>query len=59
MTEKILQNEGLLHDFFLTTRQQTKIKNAFANTMLTDIKISKDQFTKMIHIRRTSCYKFR
>ena len=36
------------HEFFVTTRQTTKIKNAFANNMSTDIKLSKSQISKII-----------
>ena len=34
--------------FFLTTRQKTKITNAFANNISTDIKLSKAQLSKII-----------
>ena len=33
---------------FLTTRQATKIRNAFANRMSTDVKLSKAQISKII-----------
>ena len=36
------------HELFLTTRQTTKIENAFANNMSTDIKLSKVQISKII-----------
>ena len=36
------------HEYFLTTRQKTKIRNAFANNMSTDIKLSKSQISKII-----------
>ena len=36
------------HELFLTTRQTTKIRNAFANNMSTDIKLSKAQISKII-----------
>ena len=35
-------------NYFLTTRQTTKIRNAFNNNMSTDIKLSKDQISKII-----------
>ena len=38
----------MLHEIFLTTRQTTKIKNAFDDNMSTDIKLSKAQISKMI-----------
>ena len=36
------------HELFLTTIQTTKIKNAFANNMSTDMKLSKAQISKII-----------
>ena len=36
------------HELFLTTRQTTKIRNAFANNLSADIKLSKAQISKMI-----------
>ena len=36
------------YDLFLTTRQATKIRNAFANNMSTDIKLGKAQISKII-----------
>ena len=36
------------HELFLTTRQTTKIRNAFANNMSTDIKLSKVKISKLI-----------
>ena len=36
------------HKLFLRTRQKTKIRNAFANDMSTDIKLSKAQICKII-----------
>ena len=47
-TQKSLEDEEFLHELFLTTRQRTKIKNAFANNMPTDIKLSKTQIYKII-----------
>ena len=46
--KKNFEDEELLHELFLTTRQTTKIRNAFANNMSTDIKVSKAQISKMI-----------
>ena len=42
------------HELFLTTRQTTKIRNAFANNMSADIKLSKSQISKIIQ----SCESF-
>ena len=36
------------YELFLTTRQTTKIRNAFANNMSTHIKLSKAQRSKII-----------
>ena len=36
------------HELFLTTRQISKIRNAFANNMSTDIELSKAQISKII-----------
>ena len=41
ITMKSLQDEQLPHELFLTTRRKTKIRNAFASTMLMDIKLTK------------------
>ena len=35
-------------ELFLTTKQTTNIRNAFANNMSTDVKLSKTQIFKMI-----------
>ena len=45
---KILEDEELWHELFLTTRQKTEMRNAFANIMLSDIKLSKAQISKII-----------
>ena len=37
------EDEELPHEFFLTTRQTTKLRNVFANNVSTDKKISKTQ----------------
>ena len=36
------------YDLFLTTRHATKIRNAFANNMSTDIKLGKAQISNII-----------
>ena len=36
------------HELFLTTRQKTKTRNAFAKNMSIDKKLSKSQISKMI-----------
>ena len=47
ITQKNFQNEELPHDLFLTTRQKIKIKKV---NMLTDIKLSKAQLSKIIKL---------
>ena len=44
---KNFEDEELPHDLFLTTRQAIKIRNAFANNISTDIKLSKAQISKI------------
>ena len=48
MTKKDIQNEELPHELFLTTRQKTKIRSAFAKNMLTNIKPTKAKLPKII-----------
>ena len=48
ITKKNFQDEELPQELFLTTRQKTKMRNAFANNMSTDIKLSKAQLPKII-----------
>ena len=38
----------LPHELLLTTRQKTKLRNTFNNNMLTDLKLSKAQISKII-----------
>ena len=47
MSLKILDGTDLLHELLLTTRQKTKLKNAFNNKMSTDLTLSiKPKFLK-------------
>ena len=48
MNLKMLDGNDLLHELFLTTRQKTKLRNAFNNNMSTDLKLSKAQIFKII-----------
>ena len=52
LNKKTFKDEELPHELFLTTRQTTKIRNAFANNMSTDIKLSKPQTPKIIQSGR-------
>ena len=45
---KMFNENDLLHELLLTTRQKTKLRNAFNNNMSTDLKLSKDQISKII-----------
>ena len=45
---KTFEDEELRHELFLTTRQTTKVRNAFANNMSTDIKVINAQISKII-----------
>ena len=48
LNKKNFEDEELSHELFLTTRQTTKIRNTFANNMLTGIKLNKAHISKMI-----------
>ena len=47
LNKKNFEDEKLPHELFLATRQTTKIRNAFANNMSTDIKLTKAQISKI------------
>ena len=44
----MFDGNDLPHELLLTTRQKTKLRNAFNNNMSTDIKLSKAQIFKII-----------
>ena len=49
MSLKMFDGNNLPHELLLTTRQKTKLRNAFNNNnMSTDIKLSKARITKII-----------
>ena len=48
MTLKMLDGNDLPHELLLTTRQKTKLRNAFNKNMSTDLKLSKAQISKII-----------
>ena len=48
ITLKILNGNDMPHELLLTTRQKTKLRNAFNNNMSTDLKLSKAQIFKII-----------
>ena len=45
---KNLNKEDIPHELLLTTRQNTKLRNAINNNMATDSKLSKAKIKKMI-----------
>ena len=48
----MFDENNLLHELSLTTRQKTKLRNAFNNNMSTDLKLSKAQISKIIQSGR-------
>ena len=48
MNAKMFKGNNLPDELLLTTRQTTKLRNAIENNMSTDIKLSKDQISKII-----------
>ena len=53
---KNFNNDELPHELLLTTRQNTKLRNALNNNLATDIKLSKAQIKKLIQSGGYSCY---
>ena len=45
---KMFDGNNLPHELLLTTRQKTKLRNAFNNNTSADIKLSKTQIAKII-----------
>ena len=45
---EMLNGNDLPRELLLTTRQKTKLRNAFNNNMSTDLKLSKAQISKII-----------
>ena len=48
MSLKIFDGNDLPHELLLTTRQKTKLKNAFNNNMPTNIKLSRAEISRII-----------
>ena len=44
----MLDGSNLFHELLLTTRQKTKLRNAFNNNMSTDLNLSRAQISKII-----------
>ena len=53
LNKKNFENKELPHKLFLTTIQTTKLRNAFANNMSTDLKLSQAQISKIIQSDRS------
>ena len=49
---KMFNENNLPHELLLTTRQKTKLRNAFENKMSTNIKLPKTQISKIIQSGR-------
>ena len=52
LNQKKFEDEEFPHKLFLAKRKTTKIRNALANNMSTDIKLSQDQISKIIQSGR-------
>ena len=48
ITKNNFRDEEFPHELFLTIRQKTKLRDAFANDILTDIRLSKAQLSSII-----------
>ena len=48
MSLKMFDGNDFPQELLLTTRQRTKLRNAFNNNMLTDLKLTKAQISKII-----------
>ena len=48
MSSKMFDGNDLSHELLLTTRQKTKIRNAFNNNVSTDLKLWKAEIFKII-----------
>ena len=51
MSLKMFNGNDLPHELLLTTRQKTKLRNAFNNNMSTDLKLSRAQIYKIVQCR--------
>ena len=49
LNKKNFKDEKFPHELFLTIRQTTKLRNAFANNMSTDIKLVKFKYLKQFN----------
>ena len=51
MNIKMFNGNNLSHELLLTTRQTTKLRNAFENNMSNDIKLPKAEISKIVQSR--------
>ena len=51
MSLKMFDGNDLPHELLLTTRHKTKLRNAFNNNISTDLKLFRDQISKIIQSR--------
>ena len=56
INKKNFEDEELLHELFLTTRQTSKIRNVFSNNMSANIKLSKAQKARKNTSTDRPCY---
>ena len=54
LNKKNFEDEELPHELFLTIRQRTKVRNAFANNMSTEIKLTQPTNISPEDVPRTS-----
>ena len=48
MSLKMIDRNDQRHELFVTTRQKTKLRNAFNNSLSTDLKLIKAQISEII-----------
>ena len=48
MSLKMIDRNDQRHELFVTTRQKTKLRNAFNNSLSTDLKLTKAQISEII-----------
>ena len=48
MSLKMIDRNDLRHELFVTTRQKTNLRNAFNNSLSTDLKLTKAQISEII-----------
>ena len=51
MSLKMIDRNDQRHELFVTTRQKTNLRNAFNNSLSTDLKLTKAQISEIIQSR--------